>query len=238
MAIRNRILAFIYRIGILGFGLATLSLLILSEGDNGNYGLSVLYFDTEITLFACAILLAEIIANGIGLPKGPRGLAPGVWSPLALAAVALETTDLLAYPLAMTLVSDSYFTSGSPLVTIFANIAFPLLFLSDWLLFGEKGTVKWFAPLYWLVYPVLFFLFNLVRHAIDVNAKVTCSLFDGSEFTTGSTLPSWFSGNEGWNGVIFSAVAMLALFAAVAYAVIFVNNLLAGRYFRKKPLVP
>ncbi len=237
MAIRNRIFAFIYRIILLGFAVAALVFLVLDEEENGNYFESVLYFDTEITLFAAAILTAEIIANGIGLSKGANGLAPGVWSPLSLASVALEATDLFAYPSSVALVGGAYFPSHAVTAIVFAHIVFPLLFISDWILFGEKGTVKWVTVLYWLIYPVLFFLFQLTRHSISGDATITCPIFDTSEFASNASVPSWFAGNGGWNGVVFSSFAMLGLFVSVSYLLLFFNNLMAGKYFPKKPLV-
>jgi hypothetical protein len=234
MAIRNRILAFIYRIILLGFALATLALLFLDEEESGNYFESFLYFDTEITLFSAVIVLAELIANGIGLAKGARGLAPGVYSPLSLAATSYEAADLLAYPIACLFVGNDYFAEGRVPPILFAHLLLPILFIADWALFGEKGTVKWRYGLYWLLYPLFFFAFSLVRFGISNSATITCPLFDATEFAAKASLPGWFSGNGGWNGVVFSSFSMLGLFAAVSYGLLFLNNLLAGKYFPKK----
>jgi hypothetical protein len=234
MAIRNRISAFVYRLFLLGFALATLAFLFLDEEENGNYFEGLLYFDTEITLLAAVVVLAELIANGIGLAKDPRGLAPGVYSPLSLAATAYEGANLLAYPIACLFVGNDYFAEGRFPPILFAHLLLPLFFIADWALFGEKGTVKWRYGLYWLLYPLFFFAFHMVRHAISNSAVITCPLFDATEFTSNAALPAWFAGNGGWNGVIFSSLSVLGLFAAVSYGLIFVNNLLAGKYFQKK----
>ena len=42
----------------------------------------------------------------------------------------------------------------------------PILYVLFWLFFVPKGTLRWSQPLYWLIYPLLYVLYSLVRGAI------------------------------------------------------------------------
>jgi hypothetical protein len=42
----------------------------------------------------------------------------------------------------------------------------PILYVLFWFFFVPKGTLRWSQPLYWLIYPVLYVLYCLVRGAI------------------------------------------------------------------------
>jgi hypothetical protein len=42
----------------------------------------------------------------------------------------------------------------------------PILYLLFWFFFVPKGTLRWNQPIYWLIYPVLYVLYCLVRGAI------------------------------------------------------------------------
>jgi hypothetical protein len=42
----------------------------------------------------------------------------------------------------------------------------PILYVLFWFFFVPKGTLRWSQPLYWLVYPVLYIVYCIVRGAI------------------------------------------------------------------------
>jgi hypothetical protein len=55
----------------------------------------------------------------------------------------------------------------------------PILYVLYWLLFVPKGTLRWSQPIYWLIYPTVYFIYSLLRGAVtgqylypfgDVNA--------------------------------------------------------------------
>lgn len=43
--------------------------------------------------------------------------------------------------------------------------AIPVLYPMYWLVFLPKGSLRWSAPAWWLVYPVLYFLYSMLRGA-------------------------------------------------------------------------
>jgi hypothetical protein len=42
----------------------------------------------------------------------------------------------------------------------------PILYVLFWFFFVPKGTLRWSDPVYWLIYPVLYVLYCLIRGAI------------------------------------------------------------------------
>jgi len=41
----------------------------------------------------------------------------------------------------------------------------PVLYVLYWLLFVPKGTLRWSQPIYWLIYPLVYFAYSLLRGA-------------------------------------------------------------------------
>ncbi len=52
---------------------------------------------------------------------------------------------------------------------LFADVvlhdAIPVLYAFIWLVFLPKGSLPWTDPAWWLVYPVLYFLYSMLRGA-------------------------------------------------------------------------
>ncbi|HUZ04724.1 MAG TPA: Pr6Pr family membrane protein, partial [Acidobacteriaceae bacterium] len=44
--------------------------------------------------------------------------------------------------------------------------AVPVLYVLFWLFFVRKGALRWMQPFYWLIYPVVYFVYCLVRGAL------------------------------------------------------------------------
>ncbi len=45
----------------------------------------------------------------------------------------------------------------------FLHVIIPVLFLLYWFIFVPKGHLKWIHPLYWLLYPVIYIIYSLIR---------------------------------------------------------------------------
>lgn len=233
MAVRNRFLAFIYRLILLGVGVYALVLLytfriVESETWRGFY-----YFDNQTLLLASFVVFAEVIANGIGLGKKTNGIVPGVWSPLFLSSLSFTLFDLFAYAILFSSTTNGFFAGGDFKVMLFSKILFPILFLGDYLLFGEKGTVKWKHPVFWSLYPLFYFAFTLLVNKVWQQGFIAVRFFDPMTFIAQTA--EILSGNGGWNGVvIFSFLAFISYFA-LAYLLVFLNNVLAGAYRKRTP---
>ncbi|MGH6856593.1 MAG: Pr6Pr family membrane protein [Methylocella sp.] len=55
---------------------------------------------------------------------------------------------------------------GLQILTNFVlHYAIPVLYPMYWLVFMPKGSLRWSAPAWWVVYPVLYFLYSMLRGA-------------------------------------------------------------------------
>jgi hypothetical protein len=97
----------------------------------------------------------------------------------------------------------------------------PAAVFVDWLLFASKGRLRATDPLRWLLIPLSYFIYILVR-----------STFAGDIGTTGSRFPYDFidpAAQGGWGGV-FASVGVIALgMAALAYLIYFIDRLTRHR---------
>lgn len=227
MVIRNRLFAFLYRLLTLGVGIYSLILLFTGAVPTGVAGFGFLSFGIQATLFATGVLVAEIIANGIGLRKRNDTLAPGVWSPVFFAALTYLLASSLAYAVSCPIMYGVYFKEGEFLMTLFSRILFPALYFLDYLLFGEKGTVKWIHPVYWVIYPVFFFAMSLLCHYIWKFAWYPYPFLDCVEASSG-VLNKTIWGNIWITGVVF-----LASYLLLSFLMVFLNSLLAGVYRKR-----
>lgn len=224
MVIRNRWFAFIYRLLLLGIGIYCLVLLFTEAVPTGVAGFGFLSFGIEVTLFSTGVLAAEVIANGIGLKERNDTLAPGVWAPLYFAAFAYLLASSLAYAISCPIMYGLYFKPNEFLMTLFCRIIFPLLFLGDYLLFGEKGTVKWIHPVYWVIYPIFFFAMSLLCHYIWKFAWYPYPFLDCVEASSG------VFNDTIWANIWITGATFLVSFAALSFLLVFLNNLIAGVY--------
>lgn len=228
MVIRNRVIAFIYRVCLFAFGGVSLYYLFSSAQNFNMAAWGFLSFGIETTLFAMGILLAEIIANGIGLAKGSQGLAPGVWSPLFFSALVYVLSSSLANLISAPIFLQTIFQGSQLPVTLISHLFFPIAFYLDYLLFGEKGTVKWIHPVYWVVYPIFYFAFSLVAHYIWNYGWFPYPFLDYVTYATALTPGTEIA--EAWAHVWITGLVFLGSFLVFSYFIVFLNNLFAGVY--------
>ena len=231
MAIRNRFIAFFYRLLLLLLAGYSVWLLFSFRSVTGEPGRGLYFFDCQSLLFAFAVILVEVIANGIGLGKKTNGVVPGVWSPIFLAALSFVLFDGVVYG-AVSLATGSPYFQGDFLVMFFSKILVPLLILFDYLLFGEKGTVKWKHPIFWSLYPLFYFAFCLlVQQIFQQHFTIVCFFLPSTFAGAGEAL----AGNGGWNGVFLMCFLAWLGFFAIAYLMIFLNFVYAGAYRKRTP---
>jgi hypothetical protein len=232
MAIRNRFLAFFYRLILLGIGGYATYLLFSFRSLSPEWWRGFYYYDCQTLLFATAIVFAEVVANAIGLNKKTNGIVPGVWSPLFIASLSFTLFDLGGYAILSSSTNSGFFAATDIKVMLLSKIIFPALLLGDYLLFGEKGTVKWKHPIFWSLYPLFYFAFSLLVKAVWQQGFSAVSFFTPSTFQTGADA---LTGNGGWNGVVLSSLLAYLCYFALAYLLVFLNNVFAGAYRKRTP---
>jgi hypothetical protein len=66
------------------------------------------------------------------------------------------------------LLSNLYHWTGFVLIAdSILHVALPILYPLYWLAFIEKGRVNWTYPLIWLIFPILYFVYILLRGVIS-----------------------------------------------------------------------
>jgi len=96
------------------------------------------------------------------------------------------------------------------------HIALPILYPLYWLAFAEKGLTKWTHALMWLTFPILYFIYILLRGAIS------------------NVYPYPFLDvvKLGYEQVVLNALGLLAAFYALGLIVVAIDHALAAQKSR------
>lgn len=239
MIVRNRILAFVYR--LLATLVAILSLFICFENDaiNSVPWNSARYFGTLVTIFSAIIFLLESIVAGKGLKKANKNTYPAIFGQLLFVMVALEVGLALSHPLYFAYLNignphAAYFPSDRKLNQILMYIVLPLISFLDWLIFSEKGNWKY----HWLVYlgsiPFFYAMYSFINHYVRTTTTFATMIFDNSTFLNQGFLSLW----NGWLGVIVSSMSILLVYLLIGYFLVFLSAVLGGKYLAKPKKKP
>ena len=108
--------------------------------------------------------------------------------------------------------------------SLLAHVVLPIMFVADWFLFRERGTVKWYYPIACAGFPLVYMIFILVQAAI--------LKFDTSILAPGTSTPliyPYFFVNletQGVAGVAKWVLIFLVAFMAVGYLLYGIDKLL------------
>lgn len=232
MLIRNRLISLIYRCIELGLGVFALIALVIADKTEASPIESFIYFGAQCLLFTVGIVLFEVIINAIDLAKhGMKGIAAYVYMPLTLSVLVFLTVDAVIYNIGAPFLGG--YGEGEGLVSVILNhIIMPIVFLFDYLLFSEKGTVKWRHALYWMIYPLVYFAIIVSVHYFFNKNFYPYPFLNHERFIEASN-PEILSGNYGWNGVIVILSSIIVGFLFASFLVIFLNNALAMKYKKR-----
>jgi hypothetical protein len=219
MVVRNRLISFLYRAAT--FGIAVWTCVLLSATNEPLfYG----YFSIQSHLLTTIIFGLMATFNLIDLLRhGIHGVAAGMWMPVCLA--------ILCYSLVSAVGGAFYAFQGLQytLPVILAHIVVPVLFLFDWILFEEKGTVHWWHAFYWMIFPSFYLAFIFIRPKIWPNTKFTL-LGSASAYPYDFIDPA-----HGWTQVLFTSLGLVLGFFVIGLVLVFLNNLMAGRFRHRGP---
>jgi len=238
MVIRETFFAFLYRLCVLIFNVAAFVLLMINDQVQGSPLNGLRFYAEIVVLLTLLTMFCKTIINFIGLFKKVtwHRLAPSLPAPLSLFMLANALGLMFAHPLYITFLGTSYFASDALVSSLFAYIILPLILFIEWLLFEEKGTVKWAYASYAIMVPLFYFVITYITHSVHGNnSAYACGIFDPNSFITGNEgIPSFFKKNDGWNGVAFSSLSILLCQEVLALLLIFISNLLAGKYRKRQ----
>ncbi len=164
MAINNRIAALIYRII---FIISVSSGIIASLYQQGHFSLTPFAFFTVQSNFLCLLVILYCIYDTIIKMKdsGIRGENYAIPVIKGGATVAISVTFLVFHFILLPFMNDvgDYLQSYNNISLHYIN---PLLFIGDWLLFDKKGVFNIKDPFKWLLIPMAYFIFAMIRAEI------------------------------------------------------------------------
>ncbi len=229
MVIHDRISAFIYRVILLAIALTTVVFMFIAFTPAWPIFFS---WNGLSTLAVFFIVLAEVIANAIGLPKRGKIIAPGVYSPIFMAALTMEISNVIAYATSSQIFFGFYFKEGKEIFIILSQIVLPIMFVLDYLFYGEKGTVKWNHALYWVVIPIFYFAYS---YAAKMIYQMPSLPFPFTDCATYNEMMTTFLANVApeWAMPFINFSIFLVIYVGLSYLLIFFNNLLGNNYNSK-----
>ena len=230
MVIRNQIASLIYRILLLGLGIATLTILGIQDSVVSPLN-TFRNYASILTLLSTILVLIEIIVNSISLGKGVHRMASGVYPAITFICLSLELGLMFGHALYCSFTNMSFFGIGLDLAyPLLSIVLFPLAYFADWLFFGEKGTVKKFHLISVTSLPLLYYLFSYLNHLIRGETfSYATAVFDPKTFANNALL----SGNNGWNGVATACISLLAIYITTGALLLLLSSFLAGKLSHK-----
>ncbi len=214
MIVRNRIVALVFRSA--AFALLLASFNFYWEGFS-SFWTALSCFDVLIGLALIVMFGFTIVFNLIDLRHGIHGVAAYPYMPLAL--------PIMSFSMVAGIVYFAYcLPAGCAPYGAFASIFHVGLILApliEWLLFDEKGTVRFSTGFTLMIIPMFYYVFAYFRTLIWPDSPVygqNMYAYPCLDFSTP-------------NIVLFSFIYFVSLLAAVQL-VIFLNNVLSGKYRR------
>jgi hypothetical protein len=227
MVIRNRLASLLYRALEVAIAIYTLVAVYSSPLKDAQ---PLRYFSVETAIYVTVIVILAFIFNLIDLIRhGFNGVAAYVYMPLTLAAVVYLLGEGLSYWILYPTIYGSPWGTGMAVADLFSHLILPLVIFLGWLLFDAKGTVKWRHGIYFLAFPLFYILYSELAQTIFQD---TFYAYDTMNPNFYANLGSFMSSNGGWTGVTIFMFSMMAFMAALSFFMIFLNNLLAGKYRR------
>jgi hypothetical protein len=107
-------------------------------------------------------------------------------------------------------------TGGSVLANILLHVVAPILVPLFWLAFVRKGALTWRAPFLWMLYPLGYFLYALLRGAVE--GRYAYPFMDVLAI--------------GWPQTLINGLLIAAGFVVAGAAMVWVDHWLAGRHGR------
>ncbi len=214
MIVRNRVVALVYRIA--AFALLMTSFQFYWVGFP-SFWAALSCFDVQIGIVMISLFGFVTVFNLIDLRHGIRGMAACPYMPIGLPLMAFSMIAGIVY-FAYSIPTGSAPTGFFPSIFHVFLILAPLI---EWLLFDEKGTVRYSTGFTFMIYPIFYYVFGYFRTLIWPNTPVFGKFeyaYPCLDFRTDQIVL--------WSFVYF------ALLLAGVQLVIFLNNVFCGKYRR------
>ncbi len=147
---------------VLAWGVLILQYIImLRSGEHGGFGATSLVYFGYFTILT-NILVA--LAFSVGFYKDGSALKAFFNHPAVRAAIALYI-GVVAIVYYGVLASIHNPEGPSAVLNVFLHAILPLLYITDWLFFSGKGKMSFKHLPLWVLYPLAYGVFNILRGA-------------------------------------------------------------------------
>ncbi len=214
MVIRNRLIAFFYRLAAL---ISSITFLVYYFQYFKPEWRLLSYFGTLASLLYCVLLFFETVFNGIDLRRGIKGIPAGFYMPISLSITCFVMEGAIGY-----FIGGFILSNMNPFEIAFYSFMF-LVPLLDWLLFDEKGTVRIYGSFLSQIVPIFYGVFAYFRAIIWPNNFLYGNSLYPYPFLDPTS--SWF-----WPGLAIAFFSMLG-FSTLMFVL---NGVLSNKYSRWK----
>ena len=215
MYIKNRGVALIYRCLIVAACSVGLVLNIFTR-QNGFDSESLIYY-TNLSNMICLLYFLLLVAHmAISLKKGVNG-AVALFPAMKGAFTLMIAVTILVYHFLLAGGKAPEY-DGTNIQRWLANMLLhyvaPAMVILDWILFDPKRVFRRFDPLLWLIIPVLYAVFTLIRAEIG-----------GEIAGKGTRFPYFFLDIDaiGWSGMLGYVGVFAVIFTALGYVMLLLD---------------
>ena len=212
MCIRNRLIAFFYRVCALILGFIAI---VYDFGIfNGEFKvINFFYFTIISNLFCVGLFLAlsiltikDILKNGL---HGTSSISPHIKGEILISILlTMSVYHFILIPYALKL--NPYQTLR--ITDVILHYCVPILTLFDWLLFDEKKSFKWYDPIIWTVGPYLYVIFVFIQAGFDITDRINAHI--------DNYIYAFLDVNLiGVANVIFNIISLTIVFVLVGYLI-------------------
>jgi len=214
MYIKNRIVALIYRCLILAASSAGLGLNLFIR--QGRFDSQSLIYYTNLSNLLCFLYFVPLVARmAIRLRDGAAG-AVTLLPRLKGAFTLMIAVTILVYHFVLAGGNvPAYNGTQRWMANMLLHYAAPAMVILDWILFDPKRVFRWFDPLLWLILPLLYAIFTLIRAEIG-----------GEMGGRGSRFPYFFLDVDalGWSQVLGYVGVIALVFTALGYIMLLLDR--------------
>jgi hypothetical protein len=214
MYIKNRIVALIYRCLIIAACSVGLVLNVFTR--QGRFHPESLIYYTNLSNLICLLYFVLLVARMvISLKDGAKG-AVTLFPRMKGAFTLMIAVTMLVYHFLLAGGMPQWY-DGTNFQRWLANTLLhytaPAMVILDWILFDPKRVFHRFDPLLWLLIPLLYAIFTLIRAEV------------GGEMANGSRFPYFFLDVDaiGWGGMLGYVGVFAVVFAALGYIMLLLD---------------
>lgn len=190
---------------------AILGVLIQCGVFDGELHFSVFNYYTLLSNVLCAVYFGAAMVYEV---RKQDTLLPALKGAIVL---AITVTGLVYH----FMLSGSFQMQGTmALSNILLHYVVPVMAVLDWLVFDRKGRYTWKSPLMWVLLPLVYFAYAMLRVALGATLG-----YDGNRYP----YPFLDTDALGWGQVIIHVLVMGLSFIALGYVFFAADHFLARK---------